>query len=80
MEGDRERAGAWMSSSDNAGGQSASLNINENRNKALKRLIQSANVTCQQNTHHLGVKTGVSVNGFRFVAFTRGNRGMGILH
>lgn len=52
-----------MCLSDKAGGPSDDLNINENRNKVLKRSIKSTVATYSQNTNNLGFETGLGVNG-----------------
>lgn len=80
MEREGDRVEAWMSLSDKAGGQSDNLNINENRNKVLKRLIKSTKATYPTEHHQSGTGNRRRVNGPRFFAFTRGNQGMGILN
>lgn len=65
---------------DKAGGPSDDLNINENRNKVLKRSIENTIATYSQNTNNLGFETGLGVNGLKFIAFMRGNQRTGILN
>lgn len=56
MEREGDRVEAWMSLSDKAGGQSDNLNINENRNKVIKRLIKSTKATYPPEHHQSGTE------------------------